>query len=56
VGFDQIASRISEQNWPEVEAKRFIEGFFREWLDSGKIPSETAPRSWTRFCDNIHAL
>ena len=55
-GFDSVAERISEQEWPEVRAKRMVEVFFREKFASGALPSESAPSSWVRFCDNFASL
>jgi ppGpp synthetase/RelA/SpoT-type nucleotidyltranferase len=56
LGFEQVATAISEQSWPEVGAKREIEEFFRTRVASGVIPGEVVPNSWGRFCDNFLAL
>lgn len=56
IGFDQVVSSISEQQWPEISAKKAIEDFFRKQVASGNIPSEAAPKSWGRFCDNFYSV
>jgi ppGpp synthetase/RelA/SpoT-type nucleotidyltranferase len=56
LGFNEITKFISEQYWPEVQTKKDIEAFFREQFQNGLIPTEVAPASWTRFCDNIYSF
>lgn len=55
-GYDEIIDTIAPQVWPEVEAKRRIESFFRERFNTGSLPSELEPYSWLRFCDNLFAV
>lgn len=54
LGFETTASAISEQTWPEIKAKQFIERHIRSEIQKGRLPSETAPSSWARFCENLY--
>jgi ppGpp synthetase/RelA/SpoT-type nucleotidyltranferase len=56
LGFNEVAKFISEQHWPEVQAKKDIELFFRDQLQNGMIPTEVIPASWTRFCENTYSF
>lgn len=53
LGFEESAQFISEQNWPEIKAKKTIEEFFRRKFSEREVPSECQPTNWTRFCDNV---
>ncbi|MBW4053502.1 MAG: hypothetical protein HIU85_18980, partial [Proteobacteria bacterium] len=55
-GYDAVVEEIAAQRWPEVEAKRQIESFFRDRIESGQLPRELEPESWLRFCDNFLAI
>jgi ppGpp synthetase/RelA/SpoT-type nucleotidyltranferase len=55
-GYDKFADLISAYDWPEIIIKSSIEDFFRTAIETGKIPSEMQPQSWSRFCDNIFSL
>lgn len=52
--FDQVADLIQESSWPAIEDKTRIVDFFLERVENGSIPSEVAPRSWSRFGDNLY--
>lgn len=54
VGFEQSASTIVEQSWPEVRTKHAIHEFFEKEIAAGSVPRELAPASWSRFCDNLY--
>ncbi len=56
LGFEETASVIPEQEWPEIRAKRAIEHFFDEQFTARLIPSESRPTNWTRFCDNVISM
>ena len=56
LGFESMASVVTEHLWPEVEAKRIIEHKFKTLIDNGQIPRELLPSSWGRFCDNVLSL
>jgi hypothetical protein len=55
-GYEEVATGITTQQWPEIAAKGSIESFFRQKVDAGQVPSEAIPRSWVRFCDNLFAM
>lgn len=52
-GYENATNIIVEQRWPEIAAKKRIEETLRSRFDDGTIPSELAPKSWSRFCDNV---
>jgi hypothetical protein len=56
VGFEQSVAVISEQPWPEVQARQAIENTFRHSLEAGTLPGEVAPASWARFCENLDKM
>jgi ppGpp synthetase/RelA/SpoT-type nucleotidyltranferase len=56
LGFEQSAQFISEQRWPAVQSKRYIQEFFARAIQQYSIPSEVIPASWGRFCDNLTNL
>lgn len=56
VGFDEAADRVAEHRWPEIDAKKLIEGFFRSRFADHQLPEDLAPESWSRFCDNLYSL
>lgn len=51
--FTDSADRISESDWPDVRAKMYIESYFKSKIESNLIPSECAPKDWTRFSQNF---
>jgi ppGpp synthetase/RelA/SpoT-type nucleotidyltranferase len=55
-GFEQNVAFISEQQWPEVQARQHIEERLKARVDAGAIPTEAVPESWGRFCENLHQL
>jgi hypothetical protein len=55
-GYDILADQVAIQEWPEVVAKTQIEEVFKSSIKDGHIPSELAPQSWSRFCDNLYDL
>ncbi len=55
-GFDEVAEKILDQQWPEVSAKKLMEESFRQWIATGKIPEDASPDSWVRFSDNLYSL
>jgi hypothetical protein len=54
--FEETASGIAEASWPEVTAKAEIAKLFTELVQDGKIPTEVAPKDWSRFSDNLYSL
>lgn len=56
IGFDEAASVIAAQGWPELQSKKSIEGFFRWLVAAGHIPSEAAPENWPRFAENVYSV
>lgn len=56
LGFQDSAQVISEQEWPEIQAKKAIESFFSEQFTARLIPSECRPTNWTRFCENVLSM
>lgn len=55
-GYDGVSDLISSSDWPELRAKSRIEELFRGAIEAGRIPSEAAPDSWMRFCENVYNL
>lgn len=55
-GFENNATFIAEQVWPEVAVQQNIYKFFIEHFDAGRLPTEVAPKSWGRFCENLLKL
>ena len=56
LGFEESASIIPEQEWPEIRAKGAIEHFFDQQFVARLIPSESQPTNWTRFSDNVISM
>lgn len=54
--FEQTASLITEQAWPEIGAKQKLQSLFEEELAEGNLPSEVVPASWGRFLDNLYKV
>lgn len=54
--FARSADQIREQHWPEVAASKQIEEAFRGALARAEIPTELAPKDWTRFSTNLVGL
>lgn len=55
-GFQEWTLMVTEQQWPEIKQKKEIGDFFIERVGDGRIPLEIAPKSWTRFSENIWTL
>jgi len=55
-GFENSATFITEQVWPEVATQQAIQEFFVSHFKAGRLPSEAAPSSWGRFCENFLKL
>lgn len=55
-GFDRNVPNVSDNPWPDVDAKRRIATLVGRMLQEGRIPSELRPKDLSRFCDNIVAL
>jgi hypothetical protein len=56
LGFEQATSLVSSGAWPAVEDKLRLHDFFTERVRTGAIPSELAPKDWSRFVDNVYRL
>lgn len=56
LGFQGWTDMVTEQRWPEVQQKKAIGDFFSQRVVAGVIPTELAPRSWTRFSENLWTL
>jgi ppGpp synthetase/RelA/SpoT-type nucleotidyltranferase len=52
--FENATKYIDASVWPEIEAKAELKTFFDTKLSSGAIPSELAPKDWSRFVDNVY--
>ncbi len=55
-GFDEMSSYAPQGQWPGVSDRVEIESFFKRKVTEGAIPSELAPKDWTRFADNAYSL
>lgn len=53
--FEDAAKYIEESDWPEIQVKAEIQAFFSGKVASGEIPSELAPKDWSRFVDNVYS-
>ncbi|MBK7386742.1 MAG: hypothetical protein IPI63_08450 [Methanothrix sp.] len=56
MGFDQASEFISENAWPEVEAKQTIIEQIKNAFLKNQLPKELEPKDWTRFSDNIYNM
>jgi len=56
VGFDEAAGHISPSEWPELAARADIVHLFSRALDQGWLPTECAPKDWSRFSENVLAM
>lgn len=56
LGFEQTATFIADQAWPEVQAQQRIWTFFTGLVTEKLLPTEVIPRSWGRFAENLLAL
>lgn len=54
--FEQSASVIANQEWPDVKGRQMIFEGFQEAISRGSIPTEVVPASWGRFCENLQQL
>ena len=54
--YDQLTQRIVTAPWPDVELKSQIAERFTMLVASQKIPSEAAPKDWSRFGENLYSL
>ena len=54
VGFEQAAELVTEGKSPDIDDKAKIREVFFELVERGKIPSESVPRDWSRFVDNVY--
>jgi ppGpp synthetase/RelA/SpoT-type nucleotidyltranferase len=55
-GYSALTDRIHPEAFPELATKQEVELLFRAAFDTGRIPPESEPASWTRFCENIMNL
>jgi ppGpp synthetase/RelA/SpoT-type nucleotidyltranferase len=56
MAFDQIASTIQENDYPEIKKKRQIAVATQDLFAQQKIPQELQPKDMTRFCDNLYGI
>ena len=56
LSFDDSAGHISESYWPDIQAKKEIEEYFRTKIESRVISEILEPSSWSRFCDTCLSL
>ena len=54
--FEESAEGIASHPWPEISARKMIAEFYTEQVADGKIPSELAPKDWSRFAENVWGL
>ena len=55
-GFEQTAAFIAEQKWPSIQAYQAIQNRFFAHVQTGRVPREVVPDSWTRFCENLYRV
>lgn len=56
LGFVESASLISAHSWPRIDSLENIQAVFEREVVEGTIPQEVLPSSWSRFCENFHAM
>lgn len=56
MGFDQASKFISENAWPEVEAKQTIIEQIKKAFLRNQLREELVPKDWTRFSDNVYNM
>lgn len=54
--FDEASSQVRPSPWPETDAAETVLTRFRMFVDEGLLDEVAAPRSWSRFADNVVAL
>ena len=54
--FEESAGQITSHHWPEIAARTMIADFYFKQVKGGNIPSELAPKDWSRFADNVWCL
>jgi ppGpp synthetase/RelA/SpoT-type nucleotidyltranferase len=56
LGFERAADAIVEHAWAPVSLRRKIAEAFAEYVATGRVPAELAPKDWSRFADNLYSL
>lgn len=56
LAYENLAQGIVRAPWPEVVVKSKITGRFSMLVAEKKIPSELAPKDWSRFSENLYSL
>ncbi|MFO0889380.1 MAG: hypothetical protein U0790_09605 [Isosphaeraceae bacterium] len=56
LAYRETAEVLVEHKWPDTHARAALENYFKDAVQSGLIPSEMAPGTWQRFCDNLVSL
>lgn len=56
MGFDQASQFISENAWPDTEAKKVIMEQIKNAFLKKQILEELEPKDWTRFSDNVYSM
>ena len=54
--FEESVEGIADRHWPEISARRMIAEFYSGQVTVGRIPSELAPKDWSRFAENVWGL
>lgn len=56
LAFEQIASTIQDNEYPEIKRKRQIAVATQDLFAQQKIPQELQPKDMTRFCHNLYDI
>lgn len=56
MAYEEAASHMPSGSWPEVERKRRIVRRVSHWIENGDLPSELAPKDYSRLADNLYSL
>ncbi|MFT5469079.1 MAG: ppGpp synthetase/RelA/SpoT-type nucleotidyltransferase [Verrucomicrobiales bacterium] len=56
LAFEKTSSTIPKSTWPDVSRKQKIVDVLKSALSEGYIPSECAPKDWSRASENIYSL
>jgi ppGpp synthetase/RelA/SpoT-type nucleotidyltranferase len=56
LAFEGASGSVQPSLWPDVQAREEIKAYFSDAVQTGRIPVELAPRTWSRFADNVLRL
>lgn len=54
VGFERAAQLVPEGHSPDIDDKSKLREMFQDLSKNGRIPTESVPKDWSRFIDNLY--